>query len=114
MRLDSSVKKETELLTLPRLLTIQLKRFRATASGYVKDNSVVILPRGELRLRNVSFRVVATVDHSGSMISGHYTANVKLNGRWKTCNDRRIYDDPNMTLKSKGAYLLFYEKILNL
>ena len=62
----------------------------------------------------MSFQLVATVDHSGSMTSGHYTVNVKLNGRWKTCNDRRIYDDPNMTLKSKGAYLLFYEKILNL
>ena len=108
---DAAMGKGTQLLNLPKVLTIHLKRFKSTDRGYIKDNTVVWLPQGELKVLSSLYRLVGVVNHVGSMNSGHYTARVKLNNRWKSCDDRRVRDDPTMTRFSKEAYLLFYERI---
>ncbi len=88
----------------PELLVVHLKRFLPTDRGYfVKDCTVVArLYEGTL------YQLIGMVNHSGSMNCGHYTANIKVNDRWKLCNDSRVADHNSMGQKSKSAYLLFY------
>ena len=65
---NAAVKKESLLLHLPELLIIQLKRFKPTLRGYVKDNSAVSLPKDELLLMNRKYQLVGLVNHCGSMV----------------------------------------------
>ena len=107
---NSGVKKEVYVKELPRLLIVQLKRFRCTGRGYVKDKSAVKLPRGSFKFKNTRFDLKGVVNHMGSMNAGHYTANIKVNNRWKRCNDARVTEEDKMVWNSQSAYLLFMEQ----
>ena len=61
----------------------------------------------------IMYDLFGTVNHKGSMQSGHYVANVKVDDVWYHCNDTHITragpgDGESAVLKSDGAYMLFY------
>ena len=61
----------------------------------------------------VFYDLFATVNHIGSMQSGHYVTNIKVNDLWYHCNDAHISragldDGEEAVLKNEGAYILFY------
>jgi ubiquitin C-terminal hydrolase len=63
----------------------------------------------------IMYELFATVNHIGSMQSGHYVANVKVNDKWYHCNDAHVSlagpdDGEAAMLKSEGAYILFYTR----
>lgn len=51
-----------------------------------------------------------TVNHFGTLQSGHYVANVRVENNWYHCNDAHVsYISEEDVLKS-DAYLLFYTR----
>jgi ubiquitin C-terminal hydrolase len=78
----------------------------------MKLHSVIDLQNGELCLGGTMYHLSGVVHHIGSMNGGHYSASIKVNGRWKTCNDSRVKDDGGKNPKySKTAYILLYEQV---
>ena len=88
---------------------MQLKRIKPTEQGFIKDKTPVRLPKDTM-IGKVKYELFGVVNHSGtSMHNGHYTANVKLESRWKVCDDLKVYDNI-LPICSKEAYLLFFER----
>ena len=108
---DGGVKKEIVLGHVPRMLIIQLKRFKFTGRGYKKDDSKVKLPTNTIKFGNKNFELIGIVNHMGSMDTGHYTANIKVNNCWKRCNDQIIRDEEQLQWNSRVAYLLFLKQL---
>ena len=48
--------------------------------------------------------------HSGDLTFGHYTARIKLAGKWYDFNDDAVPREETEEPGSDNAYLLFYEK----
>lgn len=124
------------LTKLPPVLTIQFKRF--SYEGKLNDNGVyvgvtkkddrpVILPEdGILDLskyydapegepKGARYKVKSMVRHLGgsSANSGHYVAEVEINGKYFHCNDLHGYKEISKEkfLGHKDPYLLFLERI---
>ena len=110
---NTSGRRELYLSQLPDTLIIQLKRFIVTSQGFSKKQTSIDLQEGRLEVRSTQYRLVGVVNHVGSLDSGHYTASIKVNNRWKKCNDSRVRDDCRMEQKSRAAYLLFYERVIS-
>ena len=69
------------------------------------------LQNGKLQLGGTDYHLRGVVHHIGSMNSGHYTAEIEVNGRWKSCDDSRVKDVSGKNQKySKTAYILLYEQ----
>lgn len=111
----------------PEILIIHLKRF---TNSLQKVGSTINFPMTNLRLtdnyspirpnENVSYDLYALNEHIGMTLgSGHYISHVKnvLNGRWYECNDSSVFHVPEDTIdkeiRTKNAYLLFYERKRN-
>jgi ubiquitin carboxyl-terminal hydrolase 2/21 len=103
----------------PHILIVHLKRFD-TGTSYGKLQTSVNCPLTELDLSKYSsspdssplvYNLYAVSNHSGTMLSGHYTAYAKhpFSGQWHAFNDSRVSDHKLMKLNSSEAYLLFYE-----
>ena len=59
----------------------------------------------------ILYDLFGTVNHQGSLQSGHYVANVKVNDDWFRCNDQHISSSSEANvLLSDGAYILFYAR----
>ena len=57
----------------------------------------------------ICYDLCGTVNHHGSMQSGHYVANIQVGDKWFHCNDAHIsHAKAKDVLESEGAYLLFY------
>lgn len=57
----------------------------------------------------IMYDLFGTVNHFGSMQSGHYTANVQVRNKWYHCNDAHVsHHSSKGVLEGDGAYLLFY------
>jgi ubiquitin carboxyl-terminal hydrolase 22/27/51 len=62
---------------------------------------------------DITYDLFATVNHFGSMQSGHYVSNIKVDDMWYHCNDASVYhagvgNGAAEVLSSQGAYMLFY------
>ena len=111
------------LRSLPRVLTIHLKRFAASASGRAveKLNKKVLFPltvsllpflssqapRGADPL-GASYTLYGVVSHSGNMSGGHYVAYVQRGGVWWHANDAHVTEVTADNVLNVQAYLLFY------
>lgn len=61
----------------------------------------------------ILYDLFGTVNHIGTLQSGHYVNNVNVNGQWFNCNDAHVSragtgDGEEAVLSNDGAYLLFY------
>lgn len=132
----TQTRKQHTFSKLPKILCLHLKRFDAARNQ--KIDEFVSFPAHGLNLggflpqwREVSrvnpsgsdpsestdttptilYDLFGTVNHIGSMQSGHYVSNVKTDSTWYHCNDQHVgLSREEDVLKSPGAYLLFYQR----
>jgi len=106
----------------PDILIISLRRYRESpiAKGsFVKDTTktnileplVIPISDNEQEVHlNQSYTLVASIDHIGTLTSGHYLAHVKHGNVWFRCNDRAISRVCSSNLINTSSYILFYTK----
>jgi ubiquitin carboxyl-terminal hydrolase 22/27/51 len=63
----------------------------------------------------ILYDLSGTVNHLGTLQSGHYVTNVKVKNQWYHCNDAHVSragegSGEKAVLASDGAYLLFYTR----
>jgi ubiquitin C-terminal hydrolase len=56
----------------------------------------------------ILYNLHSTVNHYGTLQSGHYYANVKVDGTWYHCNDAHVSYAPEAEVVAQPAYMLFY------
>jgi ubiquitin C-terminal hydrolase len=56
----------------------------------------------------VYYDLFGTVNHIGSMSSGHYVSNVKVDDTWYHCNDQHVSRSTEDLVLKSSAYMLFY------
>jgi len=122
--------KRMRIKKLPKILAIQMKRFKFVDNQFRKLNYRVVYPC-ELRLMNTTedcanndqtYDLAAIVIHCGGVGNrGHYIAVVKNNGNWFLFDDEEVeridlssfeefYGRTRETEKiSRTSYILFYE-----
>jgi ubiquitin carboxyl-terminal hydrolase 22/27/51 len=75
---------------------------RVTSAMNNDQQDLVALP-------HIMYDLFATVNHFGTLQSGHYVTNVKVKKQWYHCNDSFVgFASEEEILRSEGAYLLFY------
>ncbi|CAF1169062.1 unnamed protein product [Rotaria sordida] len=118
---DTKARKQLQLLTFPRVLIIQLKRFSHENGLRQKLDTFVDYPIDGLDLgkllkssEDAIYDLIAVCNHMGSIYGGHYTACARKdpkNAKWYKFNDSDVstlyYRDE---IISRDAYLLFYLK----
>ena len=115
--------KQMCFFSLPQILVITLKRFRAygnfsdklltpVAFQSMLDMRPFLAPSIQSTVGNTTYQLVAIVNHQGNMHGGHYTADTrgKGDGLWFHFSDEDVKPavEPNFTL----AYILFYARAL--
>lgn len=110
--------KLTTLHKPPKCLIIQLKRFSITSMGETVDASPVEIPL-TLDLSsfltspgNANYQLIGVVDHTGTLVSGHYTSTVTDGEKWFYFNDSHSELSEPPSGDSSSAYLLFYSQML--
>ena len=105
--------------SLPDILIVTLKRFN---NGVSKLQNLIDIPLGEIDLssyvvgynkNNYKYELYAICNHHGSVYGGHYTANVKKDGKWFNYNDTVIKELPENNVITNEAYCLFLKKKLS-
>ena len=116
--------RESSFKTCGSILIIQLRRFTNLNGSLFKDNRVVNCylkshqtltvpshPEEDISFTN-EYRLVATINHSGTMARGHYWAFVKddLSDSWWKCDDRAVLKVKPSDLNNSSVYVLFFVK----
>lgn len=112
---------------LPKILVIQLKRFKF--GGYqggkimtevelpeVLDLSDLVTESKDKTVAAPVYKLFGFVNHVGSLNGGHYTATCKNpdNGRWYDFNDSRVSETRiNFPFSTSSAYIAFFQKMGN-
>ncbi|GAX26796.1 ubiquitin carboxyl-terminal hydrolase 22/27/51 [Fistulifera solaris] len=123
-------KQQHVIRRLPRLLVLHLKRF--DNSRKIEDS--VSFPERHLNMGiylphwcearqvdddddndsggatpDISYDLMGTVNHYGTLTSGHYTASVKVHNQWFAINDQHVSQcEAKQVLENGSTYLLFY------
>ena len=111
--------RQTRITRAPLTLVVQLKRFSFSDGKSRRDNSNIKIFPNLLTLKAVSdgiiikhsYRLRATINHQGSLESGHYWALV-ANSRcsFLKCDDFRVFETSRWDLNSESSYLLFFSR----
>jgi ubiquitin C-terminal hydrolase len=112
--------KQLQIYKLPRILIIQLKRFKNNGYFFNNKNSAEIdFPIYNLELsdyvvgnkenKKYSYELFAVNQHFGISIGGHYTALCKNGNSWYNYDDEDVREINPNRLVSSNAYLLFYK-----
>jgi len=96
--------KQLSIAQYPRVLMVQLKRFKQQNGKKVKNNEVVHYPE-VLECGGVRYKFNSAVVHEGSLEGGHYWAVCEKGGRYYCFNDEHVKEAEYF---HKNAYLLFY------
>ena len=104
------------IISCSRFVIIELNRF-CTKEGLPEKNfdlvncfpEPLVIPvqvDGEVAIRK-RFQLVASINHEGTLISGHYWALIKdpISSSWLRCNDRAV--DTNRNQKIKQPFLVY-------
>ena len=61
---------------------------------------------------DIRYKLIATVNHTGILSRGHYSAFVKdpASGGWWLCNDRAVTPARSQDLNSTTSYLFFFQR----
>ncbi|XP_060885832.1 ubl carboxyl-terminal hydrolase 18 isoform X1 [Labrus mixtus] len=123
-------KKGVKLLSLPRILRVNLKRFRNYAGTIRKLEGRVTFPEtfdlsevlkeafsSDFTQNDCRYALYAVVVHSGYVMSGHYTAYVRLNQQWYYADDSCVNQVSWEEVKTsyggryrQTAYMLMYRR----
>ena len=115
--------KQLQIYKLPKILIIQLKRFKSQMSLFrnSKNNSLVSFPLTNLNLddfviekegKSHVYDLFAVNQHFGISIGGHYSSLIKSEGRWYEFDDEtvtKITEGNESSIVTSNAYLLFYK-----
>lgn len=112
--------KQMTIFRLPKILIIQLKRFKEKGYHKDKDGRLISFPVEGLdmtRFCHISngpplYDLYAVSNHFGGLGGGHYTAYAKNsgNGRWYNFDDSSVREVGNVgSVVSPAAYVLFYK-----
>ena len=122
-----------QLSSVPKFLTLHLKRFRLTGRKMHKLDEVVPFPEtlelgpflcapgkppthasqlgdATARARTAPMRLYALVEHEGSFSGGHYIAYVRLGEAWYRMSDSVVTEVSAAEALGKQAFMLFYER----
>ncbi|KAJ2554877.1 hypothetical protein EV175_002443, partial [Coemansia sp. RSA 1933] len=111
--------KQMTVYRLPRILTLQLKRFSAFGgkiSRYVEFPLTLDMKsyasKNSMEKGTCVYGLYAVLVHSGGTArSGHYYCFVKSSaGVWYELNDSMVHQVSERTVLRQSAYLLFYER----
>lgn len=99
--------KKMEIHEVPELAIFTLNRFR----GRNKINTPIkVYPYIELEGKKL--KLIATVNHYGSVQGGHYVAHVSRNDKWYKANDESISSTTVDTiLNDASVYMVFYQVV---
>jgi ubiquitin C-terminal hydrolase len=124
--------KQTKLYKLPKILIIQLKRFRVNNYGIInqKIDTMIEYPINNLQINNLQINNLQinnynynynyklfgvnchhSFGHFNSINFGHYTSNVinRFDNKWYCFDDsKQIVELNENEIISKNAYMLFY------
>ena len=103
-------------------LVVQVKRFVNHGGALIKDNRMVrcfpnaitipLYADGEVSMHR-RYRLVATVNHSGTLENGHYWAYVqdtsKDTSKWFLCNDRAVCPVKPEDLNNISSYIYVFQ-----
>ena len=120
--------KTINFVTLPKILVIHLSRFYYDLTK--KNNTVITYPLIlNIILKNndtMKYRLFGVVNHTGTLISGHYTSLVNKDlehsvdigrSKWYYFDDEVVKadkkhgSDKNLKISSSDVYVLFYERV---
>jgi len=104
---------------LPTYLIFQLNRFSfvdkkpVRSFQHVSCQNILNLSSkvDEAITFNYSYSFSATINHSGTLNSGHYTSYVVKYGKWFHCNDRETTLIEPQSINMTNMYVLFYKKV---
>ena len=101
-----------------RYLVIQLKRFVSHDNQVLKDmkhvqctpNISVPVKDNEVTFHK-HYHLIATINHTGSLTRGHYTAFIKIpnSKSWLHCNDAAVLRANENKVNNTSSYIYFYE-----
>ena len=99
------IKKQMDLAILPNIMIVQLKRFNNKG----KISTMVNFPIKDFRVGDVTYDLYGTVNHSGGLRGGHYTANVlhPHNG-WLNMNDASCRKISENDVVTNAVYIAFF------
>lgn len=114
-------KSTTEITQFPQIFVFQLVRYYNVVEGIYgdvkinKDNKAIEINK-EITFEHEEspkkYRLFAVIHHSGTLESGHYWADVRVNNRFYKFNDGIVSrTDLKSFNSSETAYVLFYEKV---
>ena len=67
---------------------------------------------GDDSIKNEKYKLLATVNHTGSLDRGHYTAYIRRQqDSWLHCNDAAVVLSEESKVNNDSSYVYFYEKI---
>lgn len=99
--------KKMEIDEVPDLTILTFARFQGNAK-----NNIPISIYENINLEGRRLGLIATVNHSGSVDGGHYTAKIKRNNNWYVANDSAVYPTTiNNVISDSSIYLAFYQAI---
>ncbi|XP_058528114.1 ubiquitin carboxyl-terminal hydrolase 20 isoform X2 [Ochotona princeps] len=114
--------KYCQVLRLPEILCIHLKRFRHEVMYSFKISSHVSFPLEGLDLRPflakectsqiTTYDLLSVICHHGTAGSGHYIAYCQnvINGQWYEFDDQYVTEVHETVVQNAEAYVLFYRK----
>ena len=109
-----------QFTSLGKFLIMQTKRFISSGSRFVKHlQKIICTPNLSIPLFNngqnetINFKLLGTINHTGSLERGHYTAYIKMphKNKWLHCNDTAVIPTNEENLNNESSYLYFYEKV---
>ena len=86
--------------------------FNCTHSESDKQLVVPITAQDEVSFTN-KFSLIATINHSGTLNSGHCWAFIKdlHSSSWDSCNDKLVFNVEENSLNDTTSHILFYIKV---
>jgi ubiquitin carboxyl-terminal hydrolase 8 len=103
----SNATKKMQIAKLPNTLIIYLKRFNSVR----KINDFMDIPFYFTSPDNITFELIAVINHYGNINGGHYTANIKFNNSiWYCMNDSQYQNIHPTKVIGCEAYVLYYQQ----
>ena len=112
--------RETRITHAPVSLIVQMQRFPNDANGIItRDFSVVKVFPDILHVKaiadglvvNHAYNLRATVNHRGTLSSGHYWSHVALTkSTWLKCDDIHVGEMKRRSLNNDSSYLFFFSR----
>ncbi|CAF4822582.1 unnamed protein product, partial [Rotaria sp. Silwood2] len=114
--------RKLDIWKLPKVLIIQLQRFRSDLRTDRKIETFINYPRNNLDLnefvegpeknKGITYELIGVSNHSGSIFSGHYTTYARndVNGKWYKFDDSTVEEIDEDKVISQMAYILIYQQ----